>query len=202
MLIVTNLDWWPTSVVRFCDKRGTAEQWVKEGKQAVRWPRLSCHDFQGNEVRLPLSAAAYHLANFLRGLGLPRPVKQWSLTTLRDKLIKIGAKVNSRARYVIFQLAEVAVPRELLERSLTRIRRLKAVRICPRPWRETIFELRRSRAEWRNRPEAAIRTLVYSSGWHNEIGEGLRDGKSRSGHLQWLSEGYIEMCPAGVEPVR
>ena len=58
-------------------------------------------------------ALAYNLANFVRRLGLPTSVKQWSLTTLRDKLSKIGAKVVSHARYVIFQLAEVAVPREL-----------------------------------------------------------------------------------------
>ena len=81
--------------------------------------------FRDNEVRLQLFALSYNLANFLRRLGLPRSVKQWSLTTLRDKFIKIGAKVLSHARYMIFQLAEVAVPRELFEKILTRIRRLR-----------------------------------------------------------------------------
>jgi len=110
-------------------KRGTAEQWIKEGKHAINWTRLSCHDFQDNEVRLQLFALAYNLANFVRRLGLPTSVKQWSLTTMREKLVKIGAKVVEHSRYVIFQMAEVAVPRVLFEQILRRIRRLRPVPI-------------------------------------------------------------------------
>jgi hypothetical protein len=80
--IVTNLKWSPKRVVRFYNRRGTAEQWIKEGKHAINWTRLSCHDFQDNEVRLQLFALAYDLANFVRRLGLPTSVKQWSLTTM------------------------------------------------------------------------------------------------------------------------
>ena len=116
-------------MVKFYNGRGTAEQWIKEGKHAINWTRLSCHDFQDNEVRLQLFALAYNLANFLRRLGLPRSVKQWSLTTMRDKLVKIGAKVVEHARYVVFQLAEVAVPRDLFEQILTGIRQLRPVPI-------------------------------------------------------------------------
>ncbi|MEE8156183.1 MAG: transposase, partial [Phycisphaerales bacterium] len=111
--VVTNLNWAAKGVVRFYNQRGTAEQWIKEGKQAVNWTRLSCHDFDDNQVRLQLFALAYNLGNFLRRLALPASVRHWSLTTLRDKLIKIGAKVVRHARYVTFQLAEVAVPRRL-----------------------------------------------------------------------------------------
>ena len=75
----------------------------KEGKYAVKWTRLSCHDFIDNEVRLQLFALAYNLGNFLRRLALPDDVKHWSLTTLRDKLIKIGAKIVSTARYIVAQ---------------------------------------------------------------------------------------------------
>ena len=49
------------AVVRFYNKRGTAEQWIKEGKQAVKMTRLSCHRFRSNEVRLWLSLIAYNL---------------------------------------------------------------------------------------------------------------------------------------------
>jgi hypothetical protein len=56
-------------------------------------------------------------------LALPRSVKHWSLTTLREELIKIGAKVVTHSRYVIFQMAEVAVPRELFGAILDRIQR-------------------------------------------------------------------------------
>jgi len=51
-------------------------------------------------------------------------VKHSSLTTLREKLIKIGAKVVAHSRYVVFQMAEVAVPRALFRAILERIRRL------------------------------------------------------------------------------
>jgi hypothetical protein len=78
-----------------------------------------------NQVRLQLFALAYNLGNFLRRLALPRSVKHWSLTTLREKLIKIGAKVVTHARYVVFQMAEVAIPRHLFALILQRIRRLR-----------------------------------------------------------------------------
>ena len=69
-------------------------------------------------------ALAYNLANFLRRLALPRDVKHWSLTTLREKLVKIGAKVTRHSRYVTFQLAEVAVTRNLFAAILDHIARL------------------------------------------------------------------------------
>ena len=56
---------------------------------------------------------------------LPVPVKHWTLTTLREKLIKIGAKVVRHAKYVRFQLAEVAVARRLFAAILQRIQRLR-----------------------------------------------------------------------------
>ena len=123
--IVTNLKWRTKRVVRFYNKRGTAEQWIKEGKNAVKWTKLSCRRFKDNEARLHLFALAYNLANFLRQLILPKPIKGWTLTTLREKLIKIGAKVVSHSKYVLFQLAEVAVPRKLFAAILTRIGRLR-----------------------------------------------------------------------------
>ena len=55
------------------------EQWIKEGKNAVKWTRLSCHDFVDNKLRLQLFALAYNLGDFLRRLALPRSVNHWSL---------------------------------------------------------------------------------------------------------------------------
>jgi hypothetical protein len=123
--IVTNLSRSAKRVVHFYNQRGTAEQWIKEGKNAIRWTRLSCHDFVDNEVRLLLFVLAYNLGNYLRQAVLPRSVSHWSLTTLREKLIKIGAKVVTHARRVIFQMAEVAVPRELFQSILKAIDRLR-----------------------------------------------------------------------------
>jgi len=123
--IVTNIWKAPEDVVHFYNGRGTAEQWIKEGKNAVKWTKLSCHAFKDNQTRLQLFALAYNLANFLRRLALPPGVKHWSLTTLREKLVKIGAKVVRHAKYVTFQLAEVAVPRKLFQAILRRIAKLR-----------------------------------------------------------------------------
>jgi hypothetical protein len=68
---------------RFYNKRGTAEQWIKEGKQAVAMTRLSCHRFRANEVRLWLSLIPYNLGNLWRRLALPAPIGKWSLTSLQ-----------------------------------------------------------------------------------------------------------------------
>jgi hypothetical protein len=123
--IVTNLTRPAKRVVRFYNQRGTAEQWIKEGKNAVKWTRLSCHDFVDNQVRLHLFVLAYNLGNFLRQAVLPRAVRHWTLTTLREKLIKIGAKVVRHSRKIVFQMAEVAVPRELFRAILEGIGRLR-----------------------------------------------------------------------------
>ncbi len=90
----------------------------------MKWTKPSCRTFKDNEARLQLFALAYNLANFLRRLAVPKSVSHWTLTTLREKLIKIGAKVTRHSKYVTFQLAEVAVPRELFAAILGRIKRL------------------------------------------------------------------------------
>ena len=99
----------------------SAEQYIKEGKNAIKWTRLSCRKFRDNAVRLQLHALTYNLVNFIRTLALPKAVEHWSLTTQREKLVKIGAKVVSHGRYVTFQLAEVAVPRSLFQKILSLI---------------------------------------------------------------------------------
>ena len=108
-------------MVAFYNHRGTAEQHIKEGKNTINWTRLSCRKFRNNAVRLQLHALAYNLGNFMRTLALPKEVEHWSMTTLRDKLVKIGAKVVRHGRYVTFQLAEVAVPRDLFRKILSLI---------------------------------------------------------------------------------
>jgi len=104
--IVTNTQLRNRAVVRFYNKRGTAEQWIKEGKQAVKITRLSCHRFRGNEVRLWLSILAYNLGNLWRRLGLPGGIDDWSLTSLQQRLIKTGGRLVKHARYYWLLLAE------------------------------------------------------------------------------------------------
>ena len=90
--IVTNMTAGPEGVVRFYNGRGTAEQWIKEGKYALNWTRLSCHRFVANRVRLSLFVLAYNLGNFLRRLCLPKAVKHWSLRSVQE-LIKMGGRL-------------------------------------------------------------------------------------------------------------
>ncbi len=90
-----------------------------------------CHSFRNNEARLQLHALAYNLGNLLRTLALTQQVEHWSLTTLRNKLIKIGAKVVRHGRYVTFQLAEVAISRTLFAEILRLIDRLRPAPLPP-----------------------------------------------------------------------
>jgi hypothetical protein len=124
--IITNLARPADRVVTFYNQRGTCEQYIKEGKNAIKWTRLSCRTFAANAVRLQLHVLAYNLGNFMRTLAMPKAVEPWSLTSLREKLIKIGAKVVSHGRYVTFQLAEVAVSRQIFADILSLIARLRA----------------------------------------------------------------------------
>jgi len=72
--IVTTLTGTNRAVVRFYNQRGTAERWIKEGKEATHWTRLSCHRYRANEVRLLLRVIAYNLRSLLRRLDSPSPV--------------------------------------------------------------------------------------------------------------------------------
>jgi hypothetical protein len=119
--IVTNLPLPNRAVVRFYNKRGTAEQWIKEGKQAAHWTRLSCHRFRANEVRLQLSVLAYNLGNLWRRLVLPRRIDSWSLTSLQQRLVKTGGRLVKHARYYWLLLAESHLTQRLFGAMLQRI---------------------------------------------------------------------------------
>ncbi len=119
--IVTNLESDSRAVVRFYNKLGTAEQWIKEGKQAVKMTRLSCHRFRSNEVRLWLSLIAYNLGNLWRRLALPLRVGNWSLTSLQQRLVKTGGRLIEHARYYWLLLAESHLTRRLFGAMVRRI---------------------------------------------------------------------------------
>jgi DDE family transposase len=118
--IVTNLETDSRTVMRFYNKRGTAEQWTKEGKQAVKMTRLSCHRFRSNEVRLSLSVIAYNLGNLWRRLALPKKIDNWSLTSLQQRLVKTGGRLVKHARYYWLFLAEGHLTRYLFGSMLRR----------------------------------------------------------------------------------
>jgi Transposase DDE domain group 1 len=119
--IVTNLGTSSRAAVRFYNKRGRAEQWIKEGKQAVKMARLSCHRFCANEVRLWLSVIAHNLGNLWRRLALPAPIGKWSLTSLQQRLVKTGGRLIQHARYYWLLLAESDLTRRLFAGMLAKI---------------------------------------------------------------------------------
>jgi len=123
--IVTNRSLPNERVLAFYYDRGTAEQHIKEGKYAIKWTRLSCMKFAANEVRLQLHALAYNLANFLRTLATPEVIETWSLTSLRERLIKTGARLVRHGRYAIFQMAAAALPRKIFAGVLDLINGLR-----------------------------------------------------------------------------
>jgi len=105
----------------FYNKRGTAEQWIKESKQAVAMTRLSCHRFRANEMRLWLSVIVYNLGNLWRRLALAKRVATWSLTSLQQRLVKTGGRLIKHARYYWLLLAESHLTRHLFSSMLQKI---------------------------------------------------------------------------------
>ena len=103
---------------------GTAEQWIKEGKNAIKCTRPPCQRFRNNEVRLKLQPLTNNPGNFLRTLAFPKEIGHWPLPTVQEKLGTIGANIVAHGRYVASQMAEVAVPRDLFKKILRLIDRL------------------------------------------------------------------------------
>ena len=119
--IVTNWGTNSRAVVRFYNTRGTAEPWIKEGKQAVKMTRLSGHRFRSNEVRLWLSVIAYNLGTLWRRLVLPKRIDHWSLTSVQRRLVKTGGRLVKHARDYGLLLAESHLTRRLCGAMVRRI---------------------------------------------------------------------------------
>jgi hypothetical protein len=122
--IVTTLTGTNRAVVRFYNQRGTAEQWIKEGKAATHWTWLSCHRFRANKVRLLLGVIAYNVGNLLRRLVLTPAIQSWSLTSLQQRLFKTGGRLIRHARHFVLQLAEGYLTSDLFGQILGCIERL------------------------------------------------------------------------------
>jgi hypothetical protein len=123
--LVTNRSLPNERVFAFFNDRGTAEKHIKEGEYALKWTRLSCMRFAANAVRLQLHALAYNLANFVRTIATPEAIASWSLTSLRERLIKTGTRLVKHARYAVFQMAEASLPRSVFNGILSLINGLR-----------------------------------------------------------------------------
>ena len=124
-IMVTNLEADSRGMVRFYHKRGTAVDWIKEGKQVVKMTRLSCHRFRPNEVRLWLSLIACNLGSLWpgrpQGRVPPKRIEKWSLTRLQQRLVKTGGRLVKHTRCYWLLLAESGLTRRLFGAMLGRI---------------------------------------------------------------------------------
>jgi hypothetical protein len=111
----------PANAAAKGNKRGTTEQWIKEGKQAVKMTRLSCHRLRSNEVWLLLTIAACSRGNLWWRLVLPRRVGKRSLTSLLQRMVKTGGRLVKHARYYWLMLAEGHLSRRLFGVMVLRI---------------------------------------------------------------------------------
>jgi hypothetical protein len=102
----------------------------KEGKSAIKWTGLSCLFLCRQRRPPPVPCPGLQLGQSLRTLAKPKTAEPWSLSSVREKLIKIGAKVVNHGRYVTFQMAEFAVSRQMFAEILSLIARLRR---HPRP---------------------------------------------------------------------
>jgi Transposase DDE domain group 1 len=112
--VVAKVEWHPGELYPRVGFIVTNMARAAENVGAIKWTRLSCRTFAADAVRLQLHALAYNLSNILRTLA--------TLTTLKEKLIKIGAKVVRHGRYVAFQMAKIAIPRILFADILRLVR--------------------------------------------------------------------------------
>jgi len=95
--IVTKMTRPAENVVGSCTKHGTCGQWIKDGKGAITWTRLSCRSLACNAVRLQLHALACNPGNVLRTLATPEPIADGSMTTRRKTLIMARRLLAMRA---------------------------------------------------------------------------------------------------------
>ena len=120
-----NRSW--TAASRYNAKRNTGSRWASvKSKAASRAPSSAPEPGIKQSEAPKLHVLAYNLGNFMRTLAMPKAAEPWPLTSLREKLIKIGANVVSHGRYVTFLLAEVAVSRQMFADILSLIARLRA----------------------------------------------------------------------------
>ena len=105
--VVTNLSGDPQELYdRVYCARGEMENRIKEQQLGLFADRTSCHRFLANQFRLLLSAAAYVLVETLRRLGLKgTDLAEAQVTTIRLKLLKIGARVVTSVRRIVLHLA-------------------------------------------------------------------------------------------------
>ena len=122
--IVTNMDSSPERLIKFYCKRGSMENFIKEGKNGFDFAAVSSSSEIVNANRFQLHALAYNLFNWFRRLVLPESLRGCLVDTIRLKLIKIAVKVVRSARRVIFKLCSSCPYKDEFYQTIENIRRL------------------------------------------------------------------------------
>jgi len=123
--IVTNITSWAAEdVVEFYCKRGTMENFIKEGKNGFAFGKMSSTDYWANANKLQQMVLAYNLNNWMRRLCFPETMKSDRIETIRIKLIKVAAKIVRSGRYVFFKLCSACPHKSLFFYIMDKIQSL------------------------------------------------------------------------------
>lgn len=123
--IVTNIILWtPEEIVGFYCKRGTMENFIKEGKNGFAFGKMSSTNFWANANKLQQMVLAYNLNNWMRRLCFPPSSQSDRIETIRTKIIKIAGKIVRSGRYVYFKLCSGCPHKNLFFYILDKIQTL------------------------------------------------------------------------------
>jgi len=103
-VVTSRTDLEPEAHYRFYCQRGDPENRIKELKLDLKADRLSCHRFWANQFRLLLHAAAYMLMQAMRAALAGTEFARAQVSTLRLRLLKVGARIRESVRRVWVQL--------------------------------------------------------------------------------------------------
>lgn len=122
--IVTNRNASPEQLIRFYCKRGSMENFIKEGKNGFDFGAVSSSSKIVNANRLQIHALAYNIFNWFKRLALSAKMRKQQIDTIRLKLLKIAVKVVHSARYITFKLCSSCPYKNEFYETLNHIKEL------------------------------------------------------------------------------
>ena len=124
--IVTNINnWSPKKVFKFYCQRGTMENFIKEGKNGFAFGKMSSTEYWANANKLQQMVLAYNLNNWMRRLCFPGTTKSYRIETIRNRIIKIAARIVNRSKYAFYKLASSCPYKKLFYTIYENIQKLE-----------------------------------------------------------------------------
>lgn len=122
--IVSNMESSPHQILDFYCNRGTMENFIKEGKNGFEFDRMSSSSFIANSNKLQISMLAYNFNNWFRRLCMSKDIKSFRMETIRNKVIKVAAKVVHHARKITFKLCSSYPYKDFFNSIIERLKQL------------------------------------------------------------------------------